>query len=143
MTSATTTCKRPDGSTIDSFSHAEVDLMDASKWEEQTSEMVLSAVDEDGSRSQLTVVRRGDGVCLIFVDPDNGLPGWISCRGAVFADVQPVESQDVVIWYPGNAFLDLETARGVVRRFVDDRSRSESVEWERLNLSSLTFEELW
>ncbi|MFO0694485.1 MAG: hypothetical protein U0230_13075 [Polyangiales bacterium] len=133
--------RRPDGTPSDSFALAESDLLDAGAWAERTSELVLS-VRTEGARSQLTVVRRGDLACAMHFGAGEAPPGWIT-TGGVGGDDQPVETQDLVIWYPAKAFVPVERILDAMRVYIATHERDPRLEWCELRMGDLRFEELW
>lgn len=133
---------RPDGSSSNDPNVALRDLETESMWVGRRSAMIV-VIEEQTPNLQLTVVRRKDLACALFLSHVEGPPGWITFGGTVSDHDFSVESQDVVVHYPSSAFLPIREIREVIKSFVQNGSRSDAVEWVRLSWSDLRFEELW
>lgn len=133
---------RPKGPSSTDPDVALQDLETESLWASRRSEMVL-LTQGDAPRLELTVIRRNNLACALFLSYSEGPPGWITFGGTVSDHDFSVESQDVVVHYPSSAFLPIREIREVIKSFVYDGSRSDAVEWVRLSWSDLRFEELW
>lgn len=112
-------------------------LKDERNWEDAYSEMHVRMKQGQDS-AQLTLVRRGNEVCLHGFTFGEQPPGRISVGVVSAAGSHEVFITDGVVSYPRRYFIPLEMATAVLGAFIASADLSALIGWER-GLDGLMF----